>query len=63
MIQNKSFLIAILALAALCARTLAVVWRNRRTPAPAREQLSDGVGLGAMIAIAIISLFQFAAES
>lgn len=48
-------IIAIIALVGVVARTIVSVMRKRRVPAPAAEQILDGLAWGSMIAVALIA--------
>lgn len=54
--QDYPTVFAILALIGLCARGVAVSLRNRRNPAPAIEQLSEGIGWGIALGLAILGV-------
>jgi hypothetical protein len=56
MSADYSAIFAIIALLGMTARALVSVMRNRRAPAPAAEQLLEGLAWGSIIAVALIAV-------
>lgn len=56
MLENLPMTLATLALVGLSARALAACRRNRRNPAPALDQVLDGLGWGIAIGCGIFAL-------
>lgn len=56
MTQDYPTVFAVLVLIGFCARVGAVCLRNRRNPAPAREQLLEGIGWGIAMGLAALGL-------
>ena len=56
MSADYSAIFAIIALLGATARALVSVMRHRRAPAPAAEQLLEGLAWGFMIAVALIAV-------
>lgn len=54
--QDYPIVFAILALIGLFVRVVAVSLRNRRNPAPVMEQLSEGIGWGIALGLAILGI-------
>lgn len=57
-----SLILALVALFSFCARALALCLRNRRNPAPNREQILEGLGCGVGIGGALVAAAFWAAQ-